>query len=200
MQSNKSLSKMRMASAVFVITMIVGAMAVLLASASHPIAGGIALANSSTPANPQIPPPLVPYTLVASTGAIDEASLNRYSFDGPFVRYSPASNSLDPIEIRYNVLDVSRFNPTPGYTQLELSSFTPGGSSARAILFRVDPCTGFQEPICTTLNTGSDSGICTKCQFPAAALDFSHYLYYVYVIMDRDAPAETPRVSSIRLL
>src|SRR5262249_7689767 len=134
----------------------------------------------------QVLPPPVPNTIVASTGAIDEGSLGRYAFMGPWVSYRPGSESLEPIEIRYNVPANNIIKPTPGWNTLELTSHVPAaGSFALATLFRVEPCSGEQVPLCTTVNNGSNMPRCTTCPFAPGAIDFDHYLYYIRVELGR---------------
>jgi hypothetical protein len=148
----------------------------------------------------QAAPPLVPWTAVASTGAVDEDSLLRFSFTGPWFSYRFGDESLAPLTIRYNVASPSRFDPKPGWTELELTSHVPGAASfAEATLIRVDPCTGQQQEICTTVNNGSDAPICTTCDFPADVIDFATHLYYVRVILDRADQPDPPRAAAVRL-
>jgi hypothetical protein len=151
----------------------------------------------------QVPQP-VPWTAVASTGAVDEESLGRYAAIGTSITYRSTSQSLDPITVRYNVTDLSLSQPRPGWTHLELGSAVPGGGSfVSATLFRVDRCTGAQQEICTTTNDGINAvGVCTTCEFPANAIDFSlmpGYLYYVRLTLDRDDQPDPPSAYTLRL-
>jgi len=146
----------------------------------------------------------VPWTAVASTGAVDDDSLGRYEAMGTSITYRSTSQSLDPITVRYNVTDLSLNQPIPGWTHLELGSAVPGaGSFVSATLFQVDRCTGEQQEICTTTNDGINQvGICTTCQFPANAIDFSlapGNLYYVRVTLDRADQPNPPSVYTLRL-
>src|SRR5262249_36566605 len=149
----------------------------------------------------QVLPPPVPNTIVASTGAIDEGSLGRYAFMGPWVSYRHGSESLEPIEIRYNVPANNIIKPTPGWNTLELTSQVPAaGSFALATLFRVEPCSGEQVPLCTTVNNGSNMPRCTTCPFAPGAIDFDHYLYYIRVELGRSDQPDPPRAAALRLL
>lgn len=150
----------------------------------------------------QVPP--VPWTTVASTGAVDEQSLNRYQTVGPSITYRSTSLSLDPITIRYNVTNPSLNQAIPGWTQLELGSAVPAaGGVVSATLVRVDPCTGQQQEICTVTNEGiNPMGVCKICQFPANAINFSSavgFLYYVRVVLDRADQPNPPSVHTLRL-
>jgi hypothetical protein len=150
----------------------------------------------------------VPWTAVASTGAVDEESLNRYAATASSITYRAASQSLDPIQVRYNVTDLSLMQPIPGWTHLELGSVVPGGGSfVSATLFRVDRCTGEQQELCTTTNDGGPNPAdqqprCTTCEFPANAINFSFaagYLYYVRVTLDRNDQPDPPSALTLRL-
>lgn len=149
-------------------------------------------------------PQPVPWTAVASTGVVDDDSLARYEAIGSRITYRATSQSVDPITIRYNVTNLSLGQPIPGWTQLELGSAVPAaGGVVSATLFRVDPCTGEQQEICTTTNDGINAvGVCKICQFPANAINFSPmagYLYYVRVTLDRADQPNPPSVYTLRL-
>ena len=157
---------------------------------------------SSTVQAAQVQP--VPWTAVASTGVPDDDSLGRYEAIGTSITYRSTSQSLDPITVRYNVTDLSLSQPRPGWTHLELGSAVPGaGSFVSATLFRVDRCTGEQQEICTTTNDGINAvGVCTECEFPPNAIDFSlapGYLYYVRVTLDRNDQPDPPSAYTLRL-
>lgn len=147
----------------------------------------------------QVPP--VPWTAVASTGVVDEESLGRYEATGSSITYRSTSPSLDSIVVRYNVTNLSLNQAIPGWTQLELGSAVPAaGGVVSATLFRVDPCTGQQQEICTTTNDGINAmGACKVCQFPANAINFSSFLYYVRVVLDRADQPNPPSVYTLRL-
>ncbi|HXF04715.1 MAG TPA: hypothetical protein VNM72_04785 [Blastocatellia bacterium] len=152
----------------------------------------------------QVPLPPVPWTAVASTGVVDEESLSRYEATGSSITYRSTSPSLDPIVVRYNVTNPSLNQAIPGWTQLELGSAVPAaGGVVSATLFRVDPCTGEQQEICTTTNEGiNPMGTCKICQFPANAINFSSavgFLYYVRVVLDRADQPNPPSVHTLRL-
>ena len=139
-----------------------------------------------------------PWTAVASTGTVDEAAAGIYAFGTTDVGYNPASNSANSLFIRYNVTNTydNNANPNmPGWRTLELGSVAPPGSEVRATFYRVNPCDGKRQRICTTNNPGQGGPKCTTCDFPPefGPVDFSEFLYYVEVQLLRSAnPAGVP--------
>lgn len=144
-----------------------------------------------------------PWTAVASTGTVDESSLGIFAFGPPLpgypanvstAGYLPGTASLAPITLRYNVTNTfdNNANPNqPGWQILELTSTAPQGTDVRATLYRVRPCTGEQERICTAINLNQPSPTnCVRCQFPTTLgpIDFGVYQYYVEVILRRSTP------------
>jgi hypothetical protein len=143
-----------------------------------------------------------PWTSVASTGAIDEGDLGIYAFTDARVSYLPGSASLNPLDIRYNVVNTfdNNANPaTPLWNTLELGSSAPAGSVVTATLYRVRPCDGFQEIICVATNNGGGTN-CRTCQIAAAnQLNFAQYLYYIRVTLSRNTAGVNPMASTLRL-
>ncbi len=150
-----------------------------------------------------------PWTAVASTGAVDESALDFFAFGLPPVGGSAAGYRIgspitDPIVLRYNVTNTFDNNPNPnqpGWGRLELGSFAPPGAEVRARLYRVRPCSGQQELVCTaTNNGGGEQPRCDLCQANALGpIDFGSFLYYVEVRIDRDTPGAAPRAHTLRL-
>jgi len=156
----------------------------------------------------QTPP--VPWTAVASTGAVDESALSNFAFTDACVEYRPALTApavTGPIEVHYNVVNTfdNRNPPTvPGWTTFELGSAAPAGSAVEAILFKVERCTGKQTEVCRVKNTSAagipaPGSICKTCQFAAASLDFANNLYYVKVTLTRTTPTALPRACTLRV-
>jgi hypothetical protein len=170
--------------------------------AAAALIAAVALGAIAAPVTPKAQePPLVPWTAVLSTFSPDEDTLPIFSFIGPWFTYLPGNNSLNPLTARHNVESPSRFEPKPGWSELELTSHVPAaGSFAQATLFRVEPCTGLQQEICTTTNFGSDHPVCTTCDFAPEEIDFAHYLYYVRVVLDRADQPDPPRAAGVRLI
>jgi hypothetical protein len=149
----------------------------------------------------------VPWTAVASTGAVDELSATRYAFTNlpnTCVEYRSTTTSLEPIDVYYNVVntfDNGAPATRPGWTMLELGAVAPGGSVVEATLFRVSNCTGAQEQICQVRILNSASATCKRCQpFSPSAIDFANNLYYVHLKVDRNATTEKPRACTLRIL
>ena len=180
---------------------------------------------NATSVSPDLPaitlqaPPPVPWTAVASTGAVDESSSARYAFDGACVGYRFGSSSVDPITVRYNVVNAfDNRSPSviPGWTNMELGFTAPNipdpapptiESEVVAILYKVDRCTGQREVICRV--TGRDvqpppplpCRTCDNGPFPATAIDFTSHLYYVELTVDRTTADERvrPRACTLRI-
>jgi hypothetical protein len=145
--------------------------------------------------------PLLPWSAVAATGAVDEDSLQDYAFGDAWATYRSNSQSVDPLTFRYNVTNPGHDTPVPGWTHLFLNSHVPAaGGAVGATLFKVDPCTGERTRICTTINNQvTDSPICTTCEFAATDINFQQYLYYVHVRLDRADQPDPPLAYSVHL-
>lgn len=134
------------------------------------------------------------WTAVASTGAIDEASLAAYETNGALLQH--AAGSVTPIVARYNV---DSFIDEPVWDNLELGYFdNAAGSAVSAVLYRVDPCTGNRVAVCTINSIDSAVATCLRCSF-SHQMDFDVYLYYVEVTITRNATNLTPSIRSLRL-
>lgn len=144
----------------------------------------------------------VPWTAVGSTGAVDEQSTARFGFTNAGAGYSAATSSLDPLEFRYNVTNTFDNNSTPNiplWTSMVVGGVAPGNSYVRAQFYKVDPCTGAQTLICQASVAGVTSGTCVKCTFANNIVDFSNYVYYVRVLVDRSTVNEIPWLYSLRV-
>jgi hypothetical protein len=158
--------------------------------------------TDNTPPLPASAQQIMPWTAVASTGAVDELNLDDFAFNGARVTYRQGAgvDFNQPIVLRYNVENPNRFENTPGWTTLELTSAAPGGSNVQATLIRVEPCTGQEVPICTAVNPGSEGPVCNLCpQFNPNAIDFQNYLYYVRLTLQAGDQA-LPVAHALRLL
>ena len=183
--------------------------------------------SSATSAASQVTGAVVPWTAVASTGTVDESAFVGgapiFAFGPPLspaalypptvtgVGYNPASASLAPIFLRYNVtntFETGPFGPNrPAWQFLELGSTAPQGTLVNATLFRVKPCTGEREVICSVTNQNqplpappTPPGICLRCQFPVGSIDFSNELYYVEVVLRRSAATlPSPAAHTLRI-
>jgi hypothetical protein len=154
---------------------------------------------------PQAP---VPWTAVASTGAVDESSLNIFAFTDACVGYKTVAGTVvtGTIEVRYNVVNTfdNRTPPTiPGWKTLELGSLAPAGSAVEAVLYKVEKCTGNQSEVCRVSNTSTPLPApvptCKTCAFAANALDFTNNLYYVKMTITRQTPNAQPKGCTLRI-
>lgn len=155
--------------------------------------------------------PVAPWTAVGSSGSVDELSIPYFGFTGPSAGYRATPISVQPLEFRYNVVNVHHAVnaaggvPTvtiPGWTQMEFGAQTPGTSFAEATLYRVNRCTGQEAPICRIYHSNTPApGACRVCPqpFPNTAVNFSGYLYYVRVVLDRNTSLENPMVHTLRI-
>ncbi len=142
------------------------------------------------------------WTAVAATGVLDESSTAAAAFDATALGFRSTGTS---IVARYNVTNIvaGGGNPNvPGWTLLELGSTAPAGSSVQAQLFKVDPCTGRQTPLCSgtpAVNAGAGGPHCRFCQFGPTAVDFTNALYYVEVTLKRSNTTLRPQAFTLRL-
>lgn len=139
------------------------------------------------------------WTAVASTGAIDEASLGAYSTNGSFLQH--AAGALAPVVARYNVTNTfgGGLTDLPPWNTLELGYFdNAAGSTVTAVLFRVDPCTGTRVALCSIVSADSAVATCEKCMF-TQQINFANFLYYVEVTVQRNAANLTPSARTLRI-
>jgi hypothetical protein len=144
------------------------------------------------------------WTAVASTGTIDNTSLNFFAFSGPTLTYLTGSSSVAPIIARYNVTNTydNNANPDkPGWTTLELGYDNPGpAGSVSATLFQVDPCTGAQTTLCVVNSLAATTNSCSPpCTFSSTVIDFSLHLYYIQVRLTRASTNLFPVAKTLRL-
>ena len=139
------------------------------------------------------------WTAVASTGAIDEASLAAYATSGTFLQH--VAGSTTPVVARYNVTNTfgGGLTDLPPWNTLELGYFDNAvGSSVTAVLFQVDPCTGARVSLCSIVSTDATTPICQKCSF-TQQVNFANFLYYVEVTVSRNAVNLTPSARTLRI-
>lgn len=169
--------------------------------------------TESAPAAPQIP--ARPWTAVASTGAIDEASLPHFVFGAAAA--TPSALGFNPnsafllLEARYNVTNTfdNNANPNvPGWTRLELIAEAPGASTVTAALYRIERCTGKilsptpnqpLAPLCSVQITNQAASTCATCTFVPALVDFTQYLYFVDVKFSRPNAQLRPYAYGLRV-
>jgi hypothetical protein len=135
------------------------------------------------------------WTSCGACGTIDSNSASIYAYSNDGLSYN-GSQSLASLEARYNVTDVTG-NNSPGWTTLEIGYDTATGSGVtiEAILYSVDPSTNNQVEQCQVF---SDTTHRTRtCTF--SGLDFSTYVYYVLVVINRSTGQEYPTLDTLRI-
>jgi hypothetical protein len=152
--------------------------------------------------------PIAPWTAIGASGTVDESSIPIFGFHNASAGYG-LNAAVAPLEFRYNVVNTHHFInsagaiPTvtqPGWTTLEFGAQAPFTSSAEAFLYRVNRCTGTQVLICQVRHYNQPApGTCKTCTFPNTTFNFSNYLYYVRVVVDRNTPNEIPLAHTLRI-
>jgi hypothetical protein len=133
------------------------------------------------------------WTAVGSTGVMDESAAGIFQFGTTNLTYNGAG-SLNPIIARYNVTNTfgGAASDTPPWQFLEMGYLDTNPQVAvQATLFRVDPCTGAQIPLCTVVSSDAATSVCKRCQF-TAGVNFATNLYYVQVVLTRQTAGVTP--------
>ena len=133
------------------------------------------------------------WTAIASTGAVDEASLGSYAVTGATLSHNAAS--LTDVVARYNITDVSG-TEQPGWTTFEMSASNATGGMVRADLYQMDPCGGDPILLCIVFAQGDS---CRTCTFSSGTFDFANNLYFVEVKITRGATNQTPLATAFRL-
>jgi hypothetical protein len=146
--------------------------------------------------------PLLPWSAVAATGAVDEDTLPHFAFNDPAATFSTSSTSLGPLTFRYNVTNPGHDTVSPGWAHLVLSSHVPAaGGVVRATLYKVNPCNGVKDDLCTVINNQVTEGPeCRACEFNPADINFQNFHYFVNVQLERANTVDpSPLAYSVRL-
>jgi hypothetical protein len=155
-----------------------------------------ATASKTTP----MQTPMRPWTAVGSSGAVDEASLNRYAFGSAEITFRPGATG-SVVTARYNVTNTfdNNANPNrPGWRKLEMGSDTPNSTIIEAKLFQIKACDTTPVLLCTARNRSNDHK-CATCDINAT-IDFTDSLYYVEVSLNRfNLTTAQPRMFTLRL-
>lgn len=139
------------------------------------------------------------WTAVASSGALDETATGIHSVNGSSLQHQGAS--LTTIVSRYNVTNTfgGGLTDLPPWSRLELGAFDNTNlGSVRAILYRVDRCSGAQTPLCGVGSIDNAAPTCQVCTF-GQQIDFSQYLYYVEVSILRSNGGVFPSARTLRI-
>jgi len=87
----------------------------------------------------------------------------------------------------------------PAWSTLEMGYFDNSPSSqVTATLVRLDPCTGSLNTLCTVTSVDSGAITCRRCTF-TGPLDFTRYVYYVSVDLNRSSTAVSPKLFGLRI-
>ena len=160
-----------------------------------PVLSANASANAEAPA-----PAPVPWTALGSTGAVDEAALNIYAFNGSEIGFrGGVAGSL--VTARYNVTNTYDNNTAPnkpGWRTLEMGSTAPINTIVEAKLFEVKACNPDPVLLCTARNRSMDNP-CARCTINGT-IDFTDRLYFVEVTLNRPSASSTPpRMHTLRI-
>ena len=138
---------------------------------------------------------VVHWTMCGACGTIDSGSAGNYAYSNHGLSFNGTS-SLGTLEARYNVVDVDA-SDSPGWTTLEMTyqGGNLSGVSIGMFLKSVDPTNQNENTVCSVY---SDSTHSTKtCTF--SGLDFSKYVYYVIVLINRGTAQEYPELDTLRM-
>ena len=144
------------------------------------------------------------WTSPCSAGAtIDEASLGLYAVGSASLLFAPGMTGT--VVARYDVTNTAYPpSPMPPWTTMQLGYFdppTPPGTlaSVTAILYRVHMCDGTITAICGPI-TSTDSSVatCKTCTI-TEPIDFTNYLYYVYVTVYRNTAVPLVKANTLRI-
>jgi hypothetical protein len=143
------------------------------------------------------------WTAVASTGAVDEDSLNDYAFNLASFSYNAGSGSQKPITAYYNVVNTYRAGPDqdpnqPPWHTLELGATAPGSGRVTATISMVENCTGNVRDLCMVTIEQADKAECRHCVFNEQ-VDFGKFLYFVRVEVSRRDPRSQPSAHTLRI-
>lgn len=185
---------------------------ILLLAAYNSRVADVGVANAAQESHASALQIIRPWTAVASTGAVDELSLNDYAFgtsrpsDFGFRVNSPGLR----LTARYNVTNTfdNNANPNvPNWHTLELGAVAPLASSVSASLFQIERCTGKiipppgtppNTPLCRVTINNIPAETCRVCQF-AGPVDFTNFLYFVEVEITRPNANLQPRAFTLRV-
>ena len=140
------------------------------------------------------------WTAVASTGAIEDASLGNYFAGGASLAFR--SGATGTVGAGYNVTNPLDTSASPSWTTLELTGRNAGGSAAtfaNATLYRVPKGGTTASGVCTVVAPATGATSTTTCTFSSALIDFANYNYFVRVILGRDSTASIQAAYGLRV-
>jgi hypothetical protein len=200
----------------FVLGLLVAMLLVLSGNRLYQAGASNASSNAVAETPPAEPVQIMrPWTAVAASGAVDEASLNSFRFGSNIA--TPADFGFNAgvpalaLVARYNVTNTfdNNANPNvPNWTTLELGAVAPLASAVTAQLFRIERCTGrivpppnqpANTPLCSVTITNQPVAGCRTCNFVAALVDFTQFLYVVEVKVSRPNAQLQPFAHTLRI-
>lgn len=141
------------------------------------------------------------WTAVASTGAIEDASLGNYFAGAASLAFR--SGATGTVGANFNVTNPKDTSSSPSWTTLEFTARNPGGSPAtfaQAVLYRVPRGSGsVAGSLCIALAPATGAISTTTCTFSSSLVDFTNYYYFVRVLLSRDSTASTVAAYEIRV-
>jgi hypothetical protein len=135
----------------------------------------------------------------ASTGAIEDASINNYAASQSYLTFRAAATGT--VGANYNVTSPMDTSANPAWTTMEFTARNPGGTAtfAQAILYRIPRGTnGSASSVCIALAPATGTATTTSCTL-SSAIDFNNYRYFVRVLLGRDSTASTVAAYEIRI-
>jgi hypothetical protein len=201
----------------FILGLLVATLLIVSGNSLYRAGASNASANAAAETPPAEPVQIMrPWTAVASTGVVDESSINDFGFGVNFPTPSSdfgfrnGSQALGVLA-RYNVTNTfdNNANPNvPNWTTLELGGIAPGASNVTASLFRIERCSGrilpppnqpANAPLCSVTITNQAAPTCRNCNFVAALVDFTQFLYVVEVKVSRPNAQIRPFAHTLRI-
>jgi hypothetical protein len=141
------------------------------------------------------------WTAVASTGAIEDASLGNYFAGASALAFR--FGATGQVGANFSVTNPKDTSGSPAWTTLEFTARNPGGSPAtfaQAILYRVPRGSSSVSPsVCIALAPATGATSTTTCTFSSSLIDFANYYYFVRVLLGRDSTASTVAAYEIRV-
>lgn len=136
----------------------------------------------------------------ASTGAIEDASINNYAASQSYLTFRAAATGT--VGANYNVTSPMDTSANPAWTTMEFTARNPGGSPAtfaQAILYRIPKGTSSSaSSVCIAQAPATGATSTTTC-FLSSAIDFNNYRYFVRVLLGRDSTASIVAAYEIRI-
>jgi hypothetical protein len=141
------------------------------------------------------------WSSTGSTGNFDYASTFKYTTAGPTVKFGSFQSGT--INFRYPVTNTfgTSNGSIPGWTTLH-ATYTDDSSSGSVTitLYRVDKCDFSETQLCSiTSSDGSNTPVCSTCNFSSSDVDFANYYYYVLVSLNRSNTTANEQIHQVAI-